>query len=907
MPSGGLGDTPLSGALGAYAHDIDAYTEVALRPYLDRIKGREALRGSKEFNDTVWGTVTLQPHEVVVLDSPLLQRLRRIRQLGVVHFVYPGANHTRFEHSLGVCHQVSELANSINIHGDGQKGAEGALLTDKWVDTLRLAGLCHDIGHGVMSHVIENALKDDIECDDLLISFQRYLNKPSKPQLSEMAAYFMMRSHAMAELLEAACNMSSTKKYDASLPSNIARIIVGKSVDSKLPLLHELISGPFDADKLDYMPRDARMCGVPVVTDVVRLIQKLRAVTVPSHKLPTELQDGIQHENSGHLVLGIARSGASALDEVSLGRALMFDKIYRHHKVRAVEAMVASVIAEVGSLIESRLPMLPLAISDEEFLDLDLPKLRSLAGKSYAAAPLEVAADILCRLRDRRLYARCFAFAQTMPFDAYRNDDDQRFANERFIRDMTDEQETREEFVVEVIRQVEMIAAKVGRESDLDEYPHRRLDSYIRVDPPTSSGRGSEADQSRAYLVDEAANLSKVEKVRSENRGWSDAYINAKDVGFIFAPTEIADMVHIAAEVAARVTYDLRMPRQMQAYAKLGGDKVEDLRRTLASAGFYSNLPRDLAPEPDLFKLVQTQHKLTEIATKLSGYMGPTDISAPQFVSPSLNEDRIRDWVVQYPDDCMEMALDVARGVRMLSRDGTISALKAFIDKHQDFSPASVVPLGDPKDGASIVGYHVGDITKSLGCELRSRDSALAQDDLPIIFVDDIVGRGSSSISIFEAMLGYSPTTKLNEERQYNLTESQIERLKSKKIAVVFTVGLIDGEQNLRERLKELGLDAVVYVHDYDIPTVQDVLTREGHDASAIAKFQETSKTIGMALLQSEGPDDRAPERAFGYGNEGRLLVSSYNTPTITLTTLWKTGKVDGVAWRALLPRRKKT
>lgn len=907
MPFGGQGDTPLSKALTEYAEGINAYTERLLRPYLNRIKDGEVRRGSKEFNDTIWGTVTLQPHEVVVLDSPLLQRLRRIRQLGVVHFVYPGANHTRFEHSLGVCHQVSELAESINIHGDGQQGPDNPLLTTSWIEILRLAGLCHDVGHGVMSHVVENALRDDPECEDLLVDFQKFLNRPSVPQLSEMAAYFMMSSPAVADLLRIACSLSPTKKFDPSIPGHIAKIIVGKSVNSRFPLLHELISGPFDADKLDYLPRDARMCGVPVVADVVRLIQKLRAVTVTSQELPLELQQGIQQESGGHVVLGVARSGASALDEVSLGRALMFDKIYRHHKVRAVEAMVSTVITEVGPLIETRLPMLPLVIHDEEFLDLDLEKLRLLAGEGYAdQASLEIAADILNRIRERRLYARCFAFAQTIPSDAYRNDRNQRVANDEFIRAMTDEPETRESFISEVVQQVEVIAGLVGRQGDLDGYPARRLASYIRVDPPTSSGRGSESDQSRAYLVDEAGNLNKVEKVVSENLGWSDAYINAKDVGFIFAPAEIGDMVHIAVEVAARRRYKLRMPRHMQTYAKLGGDKVEDLRRTLASKGFYDTLPRDLAPEPGLFKLLQNQNKLSQVAAKLAGYMGPADIAGPDPVSPSLNEDRIRDWVVQHPDDCMVMALDVVRGVRMLSREGTLTALKGFVDQHSAFSPASVVPLGDPKDGAAVVGYHLGDITKSLGCELRSRDSALAQDNTPIIFVDDIVGRGSSSISIFEAMLGLEPSTNLNEERQYNLTQSQIERLRSRQIAVVFTVGLREGEDALRGRLRDLGLDAVVYVHDYDIPTVDSVLTGEGHSAADVEMFREASTEIGLALMEGAA-EDRRSERAFGYGNGGRLLVSSYNTPTITLTSLWKSGDVSGVPWRPLLPRRQKS
>jgi len=143
------------------------FAEEQLRPYIAKITSSAKKNvTSKVFNDPIWNSITLRPIEILVLDSPLMQRLRNIRQLGVAHWVYPGAEHSRFQHSIGTVHQISQLISSIN--------ASLPCINRQQEKVLRMAALCHDIGQGVMSHVSENALEE--ETKSFKLDFADFLN-----------------------------------------------------------------------------------------------------------------------------------------------------------------------------------------------------------------------------------------------------------------------------------------------------------------------------------------------------------------------------------------------------------------------------------------------------------------------------------------------------------------------------------------------------------------------------------------------------------------------------------------------------------------------------------------------------------------------------------------------------------
>src|SRR6266446_310231 len=134
----------------------DSFANEHLIPFVKEIEASNKRFSRKEINDPLWGTISLSPVEVALLDTPLLQRLRYIRQLGVVHWIYPGASHTRFEHTIGALHQAQTLASAINELAL-QVGSI-PLIEQSQLQTLRISALLHDCGHGAFSHVCEQAL-----------------------------------------------------------------------------------------------------------------------------------------------------------------------------------------------------------------------------------------------------------------------------------------------------------------------------------------------------------------------------------------------------------------------------------------------------------------------------------------------------------------------------------------------------------------------------------------------------------------------------------------------------------------------------------------------------------------------------------------------------------------------------
>jgi len=175
------------------------------------------LNKRKIFNDPVYGFINI-PDELIfdIVEHPYFQRLRRIKQLGLTHLVYPGALHTRFHHSLGAMHLMNETLNVLN-----SKGIE---LTDDEVQGALLAILLHDVGHGPFSHTLEKSIISNVEHEEVSLLFMKKFNSIFPGQL-EMGIEIFTNKHP--------------KKF-----------------------LHQLVSSQLDMDRLDYLTRDSFFTGV---------------------------------------------------------------------------------------------------------------------------------------------------------------------------------------------------------------------------------------------------------------------------------------------------------------------------------------------------------------------------------------------------------------------------------------------------------------------------------------------------------------------------------------------------------------------------------------------------------------------------------------------------------------------
>ena len=178
----------------------------------------------KFIRDSVYGDIRLNEIEVEVMDNPQFQRLRRIKQLGLISLIYPGANHTRFEHSIGTMHIASKLADKLDLN---QKDKE----------LVRISALLHDIGHGPFSHVSEGVL-----------SFPH-----------EELTKYVIKNTAIRDIVE--------KKFDID---KIIEIINGEGK------FGPIVSGELDADRMDYLLRDSHYTGVAYgIIDYERIISNI--------------------------------------------------------------------------------------------------------------------------------------------------------------------------------------------------------------------------------------------------------------------------------------------------------------------------------------------------------------------------------------------------------------------------------------------------------------------------------------------------------------------------------------------------------------------------------------------------------------------------------------------------------
>jgi HD superfamily phosphohydrolase len=280
-------------------------------------------RGEKTIHDPIHGSLRLEGPYLDLLETPEVQRLRGIRQLGLAHLVFPGGNHSRFEHSLGVLHLVRKFGESRGLE------KEELLL-------LGAAALLHDVGHPPFSHTLEALMLEHLGKDHVEVGEEVIRGETSLLENGEA-----LGMEGIPEKL---------RRWGMD-PAEVASLIKGKH---RKRYLAELLAGEVDLDQMDFLLRDAHFTGVALgMIDVERLLSTL-----------------VIHRNR----LMILGKGIEAVEGMLTARALMYSSVYFHPTVRTAELMLANAVE--WSLGEGKSPWELYAKTDGELLE----ELRRMGG-----------------------------------------------------------------------------------------------------------------------------------------------------------------------------------------------------------------------------------------------------------------------------------------------------------------------------------------------------------------------------------------------------------------------------------------------------------------------------------------------------------------------------------------------
>ena len=272
--------------------------------------------GEKFVRDPVHGSIVLSTAEARLLDSGPLQRLRGIFQVGLAWLAYPSARHSRFEHTLGVRHVAGRILDRLE-EGRGRR------YRPEDCAAVLGAALTHDVGHGAFSHASEA----------LIAEHPAYAGQlPPGTRAHEVAGALLVEREPLRSRL---AGMGADARVVAALirqSDDDRRTLLAAGFPSELL---GVISGPFDADKLDYFARDSYFSGLPSLVDLDRIMQTM--TITPAGEL------------------GITLAGASALEALLYSRIAMHAHLYGHQKVLAGESMIRGIIEElVGPAVDGR-------------------------------------------------------------------------------------------------------------------------------------------------------------------------------------------------------------------------------------------------------------------------------------------------------------------------------------------------------------------------------------------------------------------------------------------------------------------------------------------------------------------------------------------------------------------------
>ncbi|NNM74198.1 HD domain-containing protein [Enterovirga aerilata] len=665
---------------------IEGLVATWLASLSERLKRNVEFR-PKQVNDPVWGTIELLPWEVGILDTPLLQRMRGVKQLGLAQLVFPGACHGRLEHIIGVVGAVEEALRALGRQIDrwNRDNPSGLLAPVEEKDryALRLAALLHDIGHGPFSHALEPVLEVEapllIEGGSLDAAWRREIRAVQGelrrsyqlnglPAASEVLAVMMVLTNAMeAALGNDKLFPARSRPVGELLDIIVAAIIGGVEGPGVLPF-SALISSQIDADKMDYLARDAHHAGLEIGFDTSRLLARLEVLIVQEKSLDASesaLRERAARSPEGRfLQLGIAASGFGSFEQMLIGRTFLYDRLYHHHKVRAAEAMAQRLIlvAERDRKKRFGLDEIFISVDDNTILQIFADE---VTHKGLNLGPSPKSASLARGILDRNLLHRAFAFRGRF------------IASPPGVKDTTADA-NRQALWARIVKSLDTVA---GRYALGEEIYNVALTCANVLQAAGIQGEGMERYRNALetggpehILVDLPAlkadairilarypnGAIKVPEFSFNPVKWSHAYELQKRTGYVFCAREVVPVVALAAKIVFLSRFGVTMAREADGYIKVSSQVEPSWLQALVNADIIDQAVSD--------HLSDARHSLMTIRAE--------DLQVPE---GWLQDDQ--DFAAQLANEIQQRLSGGLTAEHLKALGATLAAMFAFVDQ----------------------------------------------------------------------------------------------------------------------------------------------------------------------------------------------------------------------------------
>jgi HD superfamily phosphohydrolase len=901
---------PQNNTLLSYYQGISSFLEDSLD---HERHGEGEILTSKIFADPLMGYIYLSPLEVAIIDTTLYQRLRKIKQLGLAHLVFPSLSYSRFEHSLGVVGRLNQIINKlIENYNRTNEDSDLNSTIKKHIESIRLAALMHDIGHCIFSHCSERVI-NNLEGTTSYPSskiirniFSKHFDREKLIPFAELFSVSIIGSKHFGDFV---IKVTSLKPKDVHrILENCCRFILGLPAkgEANTVFLSQLISSGLDADKIDYMMREQHYTGIKLEIDLDRILSKINVFDLNSFELPKNLEYLKKQFDAEKQfkVLGFSRGGQFVFEEFCIARLALHVKIYLHQKVRAAESQLSNSLEEISknqtglgeaelqkahnwlrlseSIVET--PSLVNSLFQQEGLFNIQPFLKAEQEKS------------LKDIDARNLYCRAFAFGQINSFsEALLTEERNTDSLENFFENFNEK---------EILLRIKNESKEIIRLLDL-KITADELDKLI-IDIPRLRFKSIQQGQESLYFERPPLSplkwtipLDKIVIYFEENRA----------LGYVFAERSLAPLLGLAAE---KVVFNV-CGKVFSQEGNISKDTFEStirLKRILTEKKYYQKIP-ELRDVSDYLKKADAAEKIKSIHENLASF--------ESLKKERITINRITTFVNQFPPELQEACLVFLQQLEMYDERLLEEEVSKIIDKCPDKSSIGIAHLGGVSDSGGRLSYNLREVFERHNLEVKEINDNLIRKSDAIIMYDDNINSGLQLLNIMGELLDELeklPREMNLQERHLSplVTEEAKHKLKSIPIHFCFIVGFEGTEKRIKELLAaHLGFNPEsIHIHINKLLKNSEKIFNGGD-----SKFNHKDKLrlkefvtgVGEQLLTNESKSvEKIESCRLGYANAEAMVLFPYNIPTMTITALWCKGVIaDGIPWVPLAERRRRT